>query len=298
MPTRSLLKSVMAKRLHEQVDTEMADAQPAAMQEALNQPFHHPAKTLPLTSYIGPPLPLPSSRPPPPKPNHKTPRDRGPKPVPDPFFPSFPEPLCYHLGCHSLSPHTHAHNQHLLLPTAETLRKAYEDVEVREARQHLGKGLRAKPRYASATASCSTTNTHRPSQKMRDAAMVRHGLKVKGELPASKQLHTASPAVSSPLKAPGSRMTGALRRALPVLSKEPQRPRRKATSQLIAPKSDLAQPASGPQKPTSFFKPSRMKTRSQESPQGAGSWVRTLEDADQLHRVVSGIEVIDLTGDD
>jgi hypothetical protein len=283
----------MAKRLREQEDTEMEDAQP--------RPTHHPAKALPLTSYIGPPQTRSSPRNIKPKSSQKTTKSlkaKAPKPAPDPFFPSFPEPLCYHLGCHSLSPHTHAHNQHLLLPTAEALRKAYEEAEVQEARQWLGKGLRARPRYASATASSvglSATNTPRPSQKMRDAATVRHGLKVKGELPASKQLHTASPAVSSPLKPPGSRMTGALRRALPVLPKGQQQSRKQPISQIIAPRSDLA---TGPQKPTSISKPSRMKTRSQKSPQGAGSWVQNLEDADQLHRIVSGIEVIDLTGDD
>lgn len=286
----------MTKRLREQEDTEMEDAQPT--------PTHRPAKALPLTSYIGPPQTRSSPRNTKPKSSQKTTKSlkaKAPKPAPDPFFPTFPEPLCYHLGCHSLSPHTHAHNQHLLLPTAETLRKAYEEAEVQEARQWLGKGLRARPRYASATASSvglSATNTPRPSQKMRDAATVRHGLKLKGELPIAKQLVGAAPAVSSPLKPPGARTTGALRRALPVLPKEPQRPRRKATSQLITPKSDLAQPATGPQKPTSFFKPSRMKTRSQESPQGAGSWVQTLEDADQLNKVVKSMEVIDLTGDE
>ncbi len=295
MPTSSLLKGIMAKRFREQEDTEMSDAQPAA----LDIPSHHPARALPLTSYIGPPQTPPSSPKTKSKTNHKSPRScKAKSPKLDPFFPSFPEPLCYHLGCHSLSPHTHAHNQHLLLPTAEMLRKAYEEAEVQEARQWLGKGLRARPRYVSATASSvglSATNTPRPSQKMRDAATVRHGLRLKGELPIAKQLVGAAPAVSSPLKPPGSRMTGALRRALPVLPKGQQQSRRQPISQIIAPRSDLA---TGPQKPTFLPKSTHKKIRAQESSQGAGSWVQRLQDADQLDKIVREIEVIDLTGDD
>lgn len=298
MPTSTLHKSLLAKRLRSQDDTEMAEA----------QPVHHPARALPLTSYIGPPVTRSSPRKLNPNtkqkntkaPNAKTPKAKSHKPARDRFFPSFPEPLCFELGCHSLSPHSHANGQHDgsdgFLPSAEDLRKAYQDLEVGDARR---RGLRARPRYASTPSSSSsidfsTTDTPRPSQKIRDAATARHSERLTASLPVSKQHHATAPSVSSPLKPPGCRMTSAMRRALPLLPKTPAQPRRKAPSKIVAPKKDLAPSASGGEssQKTLIARSRRMMTRSQD----AGNWVRELEEGETLRGVMRGIEVNDLTG--
>jgi len=312
MPKSTLFKGMMAKRLREQEDKEMEDAQPAAEQArqgAHGRPSRRPAKALPLTSYIGPPQTRPSSPKKKPEADQQIIKGRKGKAsisVRDAFFPNFPEPLCFELGCDDMAPHTHANGQNDgsngLLPDAEFFRKDYDAIEVLEAREQLGKGLRARPRYALAASTLDflPTNTTRPSQKSRDAATGRHHQKLTSELPVSKKLLAVTPAVSSPLKPPSLRYLGSLRRALPDLPKGLQQPRRKPTSQISAPRSNLAQSATeeaSPYRGTAFLKPPRKKSVASQRPVvGAGSWVRALEDSEQLKRVVRDIGVIDLTG--
>lgn len=109
-------------------------------------PSRSPDRALPLTSYVGPPIA-------PRVPSRRTRQAPAPAPGPDAFFPSFPEPICFCMGCHRLAPHTHADGQHTgrdaNLPTGEALRQQYEAVEVQVARQDLSNRLRATPRYAS-----------------------------------------------------------------------------------------------------------------------------------------------------
>lgn len=167
---------------------------------------------------------------------------------------------------------------------------------MQHARQGLGKGLRATPRYVSpaeafsnpAAAFSALTNTPRPSQKIRDAGTARHAQKLKKEVVAAQpavstarhaqKLKAKAPAVSAGLKPPGAKAQPQARRKMRA-------------------RTDLAVEGGDGSKKILVSKPTRMKTRSQGWAMGKGSGVQSLEEGEQLGGVVRGVEEMDLGGE-
>lgn len=158
----------------------------------------------------------------------------GAKPAEDPFFPDFPERICFELECDAMPPHTHKGGINCgsdgFLPTAEDYRKAYEELEVQATRDKLY-GPRPATSHdnpaAASTLDSSITSTTGPSQKTDTAAE---------DVTAED---VTAPAESRRLKPPSSRSTSQLRRSLPEIPSEQKRPRRNSSSHIIPPARDL-----------------------------------------------------------